>query len=218
MTQVLPAAFAFRFAFSIPYLKSLQTSGARLLELPEDARIPWPGADLTNGSRVDFRAAWNAEGLGVSLVVSGKNRPPEPQTSHPTFSDGLQLWIDTRNTQTIHRANRFCHWFCILPAGAKSKTSAIVMQRPIARAIEDAPTHPPTAFKVASGLKPDGYWLDAWLPSTTLNGFDRETSPRLGFYALLKDGELRDVPLTVDAEFPFATDPSLWQTLNLDAP
>jgi hypothetical protein len=32
---------------------------------------------------------------------------------------------------------------------------------------------------------------------------------------MLRDSELGDHCLTVDAAFPFASDPSLWQTLDL---
>ena len=31
------------------------------------------------------------------------------------------VWIDTRNTQNIHRAGRFCHRFAFLPVGAGGK-------------------------------------------------------------------------------------------------
>lgn len=57
--------------------------------------------------------------------------------------------------------------------------------------------------------------MDAWLPSECLNGFDPAESSQLAFYAMLRDSELGDQCLTVDAAFPFASDPSLWQTLDM---
>ena len=61
----------------------------------------------------------------------------------------------------------------------------------------------------------DGYRLEFWLPAETLNGFDADESSQLGFYCQLKDSELGDFPLTIDAAFPFASDPGLWQILQL---
>ena len=50
-----------------------------------------------------------------------------------------------------------------------------------------------------------------------LNGFDLEQSRRLGVFYAVRDAELGEQTLGVDAEFPFAEDPSLWSVLELIA-
>src|SRR6185369_8399711 len=66
----------------------------------------------------DLRTAWNGQGLGISVLVQGRKAPLVCDPRDPDRSDGLQVWIDTRNTQNIHRASRFCHRFALLPIGA----------------------------------------------------------------------------------------------------
>lgn len=213
MNQVVPAALTFRFAFPVCQVPALPKSGKRLLALSEDCRVPWPGEALIGpaAGTLDLRMAWNPRGLGISLDVSG--RTPAAKFSRVDDSEGLQVWIDTRDTQTIHRANRFCHWFHIVPATGKRIPEVRGMVIP--RAVEDAPLNHVDECVTTCEVRPDGYLIEAWLPAAALQGFDVETCPRLGFFALLKDPEFGDVPLTVSTEFPFATDPSLWQTLEL---
>jgi hypothetical protein len=68
---------------------------------------------------------------------------------------------------------------------------------------------------MAASVVKGGYLLEAWLPSSVLNGYDPEAQPRLGFYYALRDAELGEQFLSIGADFPFAIDPSLWSTLEL---
>ncbi len=217
MSAVIPPQFLFRFAFPVTEVGALPRSkGKRLLNLPETCRLPQPAALEGGGAVGDLRVAWNAHGLGVCVDVAGKAIPPSCDPDRPTSSDGLQVWIDTRNTQNVHRATRFCHTFCLLPAGGGPSGSApLAVQLPVPRAKEDAPFCKPDAILVASDLRRDGYVLEAWFPAAVLHGFDPESQPRLGFYYVLRDSERGDQFLTVGTEFPFDTDPSLWATLEL---
>lgn len=213
MSQVVPAAFTFRFSFPIQQVPSLPKSGKRLLALSEECRVPWPGESLLGpvAGELDLRAAWNARGLAISLDVRGKSSTSK--FKRVDEFNGLQVWIDTRDTHTIHRANRFCHWFHIVPTANGQAAEVRALQIP--RAVEDASLDHADQCLVACETRADGYLMEAWLPAAALNGFDAETCPRLGFYALLKDPEFGEVPLTIASEFPFSTDPSLWQTLEL---
>ncbi len=220
MSSVIPSALAFHFEFPVRRLKSLPKKGPRLLDISDEFRVLWPGATLgasSHESPIDLRIVWNTSGLGISCVVTGKQRRPvAAHPERPAEGDCLQVWIDTRNTQTIHRANRFCHQFCLLPAGdSKSAERPRVYQLPIARAGEDAPLHEPDSFRIWSEISSSGYSMEAWLPATALHGFDVEVCSQLGFYCVLRDSELGEHSLTVGTEFPVATDPSMWQTLDL---
>ena len=60
-----------------------------------------------------------------------------------------------------------------------------------------------------------GYRLEAFLPAAVLTGFDAAEHPRLGFYYALRDAELGEQFLSVNADFPYWDDPSLWSVLEL---
>ncbi|MBI1310312.1 hypothetical protein GC176_03315 [bacterium] len=217
MNQIIPPSFAFRFAFPVPRADGIPRRGKRLLDLGEEHRIFRPGADFTAAqAQVDVRCGWNEAGLGFAVEVHGKQHPPVSNPDRPDETDGFQLWIHTRSARTIHRANRLCHFFCVLPnGGGDDGLQPFVRQLPVPRASEDAALFPHETFQAATETLDDGYRLEFWLPAETLNGFDPDDSPQLGFYWMLRDSELGDVCLSVDAAFPFASDPSLWETLEL---
>ncbi len=217
MSAVVPHQFLFRFSIPVHRVARLPKRGRMLLNLPTECRLPAFGELDDVQPFGELRIGWNEKGVGVSVDVRGKRERPRCRIEEPTESDGLQLWVDTRNTQSIHRASRFCHHFCVLPAGAggESQQQPASVQLPIARAREDAPLVKSAPIGTSVQMRPDGYQLEVWLPAESLNGFDPEANPSLGFYYLLQDSELGEQFLTVGREFPFAHDPSLWCTLEL---
>ncbi len=225
MSEVVPHPFLFRFAFPVRRCDGLPKRGKKLLDLSADFALP----DLSELRGVrpigEVRAAWNDDGLGFSVLVRGKKHPPAAEERTPTMPDGVQLWIDTRNTQSIHRASRYCHHFCFAPTGGgrdgESACGGFGVQLPIAQARETTPLATKGSLLVNAEILPDGYRLETWLQRDQLQGFDpaanREagTPTNLGFFYEIRDSELGDQTLTVDASFPFANDPSLWSTLEL---
>ena len=216
MPSVVPHRFLFRYSFPVTHVRGIPKKGKSLLDLPAGCALPQ--LDEVDGGKsfAEIRVGWNAAGLGIAARVRGKKKPPVGDLDAATESDGMQVWIDTRNTQSIHRASRFCHHFCLLPraAGAKFDQPAGV-ELPIARAREERVPSKPSQIKVAATLLKDGYDLEAWLSADVLTGYDPESNPRLGFYCVVRDHELGEQFLTVGSEFPFAHDPSLWSTLEL---
>lgn len=216
MSSVVPYRLLFRYALPVQRVPSLPRKGRKLLNLPQDCALPDLG-ELEDRLRFgEIRVAWNEHGLGIQAHVTGKSTPLSCDARHPVESDGLQVWIDTRNMQSVHRASRFCHHFCLLASGAgEGDKQPAAVQLPIARARENAPVSEPDDVPVAARRSKDGYTLEAWLPAAVLHGFDTEANPRLGFFYCLRDAELGEQFLTVGREFPFAYDPSLWVTLEL---
>jgi hypothetical protein len=152
----------------------------------------------------------------VSVSVAGKTHPPVSDPERPGETDGLLLWIDTRCTQSVHRAGRYCHLFEFLPAGGgEDGRQPIATQWPVPRAQDDAPHTDSDLLPIKSALDKRGYRLEAWLPAAALHGFDPEHQPRLGFTYVLHDAELGLQCLSIGPEFPFGSDPSLWCTLEL---
>lgn len=188
----------------------------RVIDLPEAARID-NFASLDGAANfADVRLAWNALGIGVQVSVTGKEQAPAADSERPRSGDGFTLWLDTRDARAGHRATRTCHQFHFLPAGGgPGKDEPWFGQTAISRALADAPLckSGDVPFRVEK-LK-GGYRLEAFLPAAVLAGYDPEQHPRLGFYYAVRDGEHGEQFLTVNADFPYWDDPSLWGVLEL---
>lgn len=216
--HIVPPSFLFRYSIPVAHRPSLPRTKPPLLKLPRPCRLPAPGSLDGFKTFAELRAGWNAAGLGISVEVRGKKRAPVRSTEDFLASDQVQLWIDTRNTQSIHHASRYCHRFVLFPtgAGARGEESEII-QSDVARAREDAPRAEPGSYRVWSEALKDGYRLEAWFGSEALFGYDPEANPALGFFYRVHDTELGDQFLTADSNFPVETDPSVWSTLELTA-
>ncbi len=211
---LLPTRFLFRFASDVAYRDQL--SGAAPSELPLESRLP--NLSELDGERMiaDVRAAWSEVGLAFSVRVEGKRHPSWCRESKLEDSDGLQLWIDTRGTHNIHRATRFCHRFIFLPAGGgRSYDEPVADQLLVDRARENANPVRPGLLKVATEKRVDGYVMSLFLPAAALTGFNPADHPKLGFTYYLLDRELGSQHFSLGPEFPFASDPSLWGTLQM---
>lgn len=215
MTTLLPHRFLFRCEFRAQRVDGIpRRKGKRILKLTDGCLLPDWGALDAEQAYYSLRCAWNPHGLGFELAVAGKTRHPTGDPGKPTAADGLQVWIDTRGTQNVHRATRFCHSFCFLPGTGKPEPAAGV-PLPVARAREDAPLCDPESLLVASEVSGNGYRLEAWIPADVLHGFDPQAQPRLGFCYVVRDFELGVQGLSVGPDFPYESDPSLWSVLKL---
>ena len=211
----MPPRFLFRWSFDARKIEKIPRSSGRLLDLPDDCQLP-SFAELDQ--RTDFatvKLAWNSKGFAFSVQVSGRSKRPEAVVGDAR-PDGIWLWFDTRNTQAVHRATRFCHHFILRPVGGGAKgNEPIVRALPVARAREETALPNSELVKIQSDVSNSGYWLDAWFPAEVFTGFDPATNNKIGFHYLIHDSQLGDQTLAVGSEFPFESDPSLWQTVEL---
>jgi hypothetical protein len=217
MAGLVPHRFLVRFALACPYVKSIpDPDGDHLFDLPATAELR-NYAELDGGKRyADVRLAWNEFGLGVQMTVLGKSEEPTTAANKPRLSDGLTLWIDTRDSRGSHRASRYCHQFHFLPTGGGTDNDEPhATQTKLNRAIIDAPLCNLADLLIRRHRVKSGYRLEAFLPAVALTGFDPDQHPRLGVYYQVRDAELGDQFLGVNADFPFSDDPSLWDVLEL---
>ena len=216
MTEALiPPSAIFQFEVPCtPISKWWEPQGE--IELDAKHAIPsFSELDGRNGFG-DLRMGWSAQGLGLSLVVRGKKQLPWCRSSRLESSDGLVLWINTRDTHGIHRANRFCHQFIFLPAGGGPQ-----MRQPVAahmmiqRAKENPNSLPAGALQVRAEKRKDGYALRAGIPAVAMTGYEPVEHRRFGFGFAVMDRELGWHTFALGPDFPIASDPSLWGTLAL---
>jgi hypothetical protein len=214
--SILPAAFLVRYRLPLARFDRLPRAGKRLLDLPESARLAWP-AQLDGGAiPLELRGGWNPHGLGFSLTVVNRTIPPIGNPADPARPDVFEIWLDTRDTQTVHRATRYCHHFAVFPTGGGDAGEAALTQAlPVGRARDDAPLADADLFLTQCQNRAGGYTLDVWIPAEALTGLDVVQQPRIGFYCQLNDAEHGIVPFSVGDDFPATFDPSLWHTLEL---
>jgi hypothetical protein len=214
--SLIPVPLLVRCRLPVPRVDGLPRTGTELLKLTDACRLLFP-ADLEGTCDwAVLSAAWNPRGLGFQLVVTGRKMPVLGRPKAPMEPDSLELWIDTRETQTVHRATRYCHHFCVLPnGGGETGREALVIQLPVARAREDSPIRDDEEFLCRSRTITGGYELSVWFPAETLNGFNPAEQSRLGFCARINDAEHGRRCFGVDDAFPFDADPSLWHSLEL---
>jgi hypothetical protein len=214
---MIPNRFLFRVAYPCLYVADLPREGGDdLLDLPETCCLE-NFADMDERRNfADVRLAWNERGLALQVEVKGKEQPPVGDVARPRQSDGVTLWLDTRDARTSHRASRYCHQFHFLAAGGGAdKDEPVFVQTKINRALQDAPLAlgSEIAFQVLN-IK-GGYRIETFLPAAVLSGFDPEQNPRLGVFYAVRDQEHGEQTLGAGTDLPFADDPSLWHVLEL---
>ena len=215
MTEPLLAP-TFLFRFSIPCLRSDRLWSAKGAELGPQCALPSFGELEGRPKFADLRAAWSEDGLLFTMHVSGKRQNVWCRSSRIEDSDGLHVWIDTRDTHNIHRASRFCHRFALLPAGGgSSENQPLARLLVINRARENPKSVADSTLRIRSHVRSGGYALQAHIPAAALTGFDPAEHPRLGFTYAVIDRELGWQTLTMGPEFPIDEDPSLWGSLEL---
>jgi hypothetical protein len=211
---LLSPTFLFRFSAPCLAAKELWPQGG--LQLAEKHRLPSFGELEGRPLFADVRGAWGPRGLSFWIQVTGKRQMPWCRDSRLEDSDGLCVWIDTRNTKNIHRASRFCHRFVFLPTGGGRRLEEpVAAAMPINRAKEHPKPPLADSLKVRSEQRVGGYLLEAHVAASALTGFDPDEHPRIGFAYAVIDRELGWQTFTVGPEFPFMEDPSLWGELEL---
>ncbi|MEM7312046.1 MAG: sugar-binding protein [Planctomycetota bacterium] len=211
--SLLEPTFLFRFSVPCLPLDSLWSNDA---ELPESFQIP-SFSELEDAPQfADVRMGWHADGIGVSVRVTGKKQPTWCRSSRIEDSDGIAIWIDTRDTQNIHRASRFCHHFIFCPQGTgKSMSEPVGRLIQINRAKDNPKPVKDGDLKLKSKVTKDGYVLRAAIPASALTGYDPQEQRRMGFTFAVMDRELGWQTFSISNEFPIESDPSLWGTVEL---
>lgn len=187
-------------------------------ELPVACRLPvFSELDRNHDQPfAELRLAWSPDGLYFWLNVKDKKQALWCRNTQLLESDGLQVWLDTRDTHNIHRASKFCHWIVMLPAGGRNEgKDPIASMLNINRAKEHSPTVNQMPIDISSSIQTGGYSLSAFVPGGTINGWNPEEHRLIGFHFVVCDRELGSQSLSVGLEYPVAEDPSLWSTLVL---
>lgn len=206
----------FLFEFSFPLKKATWKWGKSGLKLPESHRVPAFGVLAGRPNFADLRMAWSKQGIAFMMEVDGKAQMPWCREGRVDESDGLHLYIDTRNSPGIHRANRFCHRFAFLPTGAGTKRDEPVARMlNINRAREFPQPIENDTLRVSSTLKKHGFVMSGVIPTKSFTGFDPGEYPRISLWYSVVDREIGWQTLSLGPEYPCDEDPTLWATVEI---
>lgn len=209
----VPKNLLFRYRISC---KKFAGKSKSKFELPEDYRLPSLGEFEDQTQFGDVRVGWDDTGLYIWVEVKSKKQSLWCRETQLLDSDGVQVWIDTRDTHNVHRASKFCHWFVLMPMGGGDKNDQPVANSlKINRSKDDSPTINRFKVDVVAKLTKNGYRLSAFIPAKCLNGWDTADHRKLGFNYAIVDRELGWQTLAIGPELPIMEDPSLWQSLQL---
>lgn len=219
MDHVVPPSFLFDYRLPVPYCNGPAAGRSRnMLSLPTGSDLFFPSRLNDAPAFATAACGWNEEGFGLRISVSGKAAPVAGRSSSLSGSDAVLLWIDTRPTGTVHRATEYCHHFAILPVDNDQDNQPGALNQPIAQQRHQRIESDVRKFLLQTQLSDDGYQIEAWIPGSQLHGWrDVGDLKRIGFYLVVQDSELGDQPLSVQDDFPFGYDPSIWATLELQS-
>lgn len=208
----IPRNLLFRCKFSCPRLGK-EPKGFE--QLDPSGELPMLGLFEGQLPYARVRCGWMDDAFFLGAAVREKTQSLWVRANQPLESDGLQFWLDTRDTHNVHRATRYCHWFVASPNPAGGCDSATCGMLRINRAKEDAPTINRGKVVATAKVVTGGYDLLLKVPSSLLNGWSPADQRLLGFSVAVVDRELGWNTLGVGTDLPLAEDPSLWSTLEL---
>ena len=210
--SLVPHRFLFRYSFPVSRIGTVPKS----LLLPKKYQLPDLAPIDEMESFAELRIGWKRECLLLNVLVERSGTEFHFDPSDVRKRDGVRVWLDTRNTQSIHRANRFCQQLQITAVEASgSKLAPLVRSIPISRAKEEPAAMDVGKIEAKAETTKSGYRMLIRVPAECLSGFDPDVSSKLGFCYHVQDSSAGEQHLTVGNEFPFESDPSLWSTLDL---
>ncbi|MEJ7593883.1 MAG: hypothetical protein WKF77_20280 [Planctomycetaceae bacterium] len=197
-------------------MDDLPKKKGRPLQLPDTARIFVPATLNDGAASLDVKLAWNPDGLGMELVVHGKKLEVSGRRNDLKHSDYVSVFIDTRHTANVHRATPFCTALQILPSDEAVDDQPTVQFVDMAQQRGTRLDQGTKKVLIAVKTISDGYRLELWIPAAQIPGFaETPEIGHLGFYIVVEDTELGQLPLSIGDDFPVAHDPSTWLQLNL---
>ncbi len=149
---------------------------------------------MSAGRSPTCAVGWNEGGLALQVEVRGKEQVPVGDVARPRHSDGVTVWIDTRDARASHRASRSCHQFHFLVAGSGAdRDEPAFVQSKINRALHDAPLVGGEGVPFQFARRSGGYRLEAFLPASASTASIRSRIPAWGFMSPSTTGTGRTI-------------------------
>ena len=169
----------------------------------------------SSGCQTGMESEWAGDGTHRSRKETAE---PSGRRNDLKHSDHVLVLIDTRHTANVHRATEFCTALQILPADEAADDQPTVQFVEIGQQRNTRRDQDAKRVVVSVETVSDGYRMELWIPAAQIPGFAESPEiGHIGFYVVVEDTELGQLPLSIGDDFPVAHDPSTWLQLNLDA-
>ncbi len=195
-----------------------------LYDLPDgfDKRSGEPGLLRAKNPKIenlfDFRLGWAKEGLFFTVAVDGKKTQPFWTHSELSSADCARLCIDARDVKDLRRGTKYCHKFLFYPFVGESANAAAPMAQwaPVNRAKASPRAVDVADFKIAARARKGGYVFSAFIPGSSITGYDVDEFNRLGLHYVVRDSQYGAFVLQHADPVPCEDDPSLWASFVLE--
>ena len=213
MASPIPRTSLFTFTVPVRAGDRIVVDG-RLNEWTSLHKLP-PIALEGERSFADVYAAWSTDGMWFAVRVS-RSKALRVLPNRLSEGDCLELYIDTRDFRSAHRAGRYCHKFVVAPVGGTGRSNAPLFEHlDIQRAQMTPPHITAKQVKIAAMVASDEYTIELFLPRDVLNGYDVDVTRRMGLAYVLRDTEHGAQTWPHSGDLPVWSDTSLWATIEL---
>ena len=154
---------------------------------------------------------WHERGLFFEIKVS----KPFEECHFPEFrkGDSVELFIDTRDLKSAGFSTRFCHHFVFLP---KPVEEIHAQEVTVFRTDDKHPLCEAQNLKIKSDFQKRRYFLEIFIPSECLHGYDPTSFDRLGLSYRINRLKGDPQHFTVSSDYlAIESQPSLWSTMQM---
>ncbi len=213
-----PPAALFSTIALCPWREVSPRVDGRLSDWSDHELMP-PLEELSGGEQyADLYLAWNDRGFYLALRMP-KDEPVVTNRANPNAGDALELFLDTRGSQTSHRATQFCYHLWVLPkAPPGGGEDPVIFQQPIKRALQRSPEADFSSIRLASSLDDGGYVLEMAFESDSLHGVETTAGGRLALAAIVHDIQRGRQYWGTSPDVPYERDPSTWEIVRMAGP
>ena len=162
-----------------------------------------------------MRGAWHERGFMFEMEV---DRLPDPSVG-PVYHRSLQIFIDTRGSYGIKRANHFCYRLNFSTQQPPAKTASQIQKGrnvAILKANEEPPKIPDEDLLFMVG--PLNEKKELWrvlVKGAKLHGFNPVEFPEIGFFFCMYDSKSISIHIARTSSSRFQEDPSHWCRVKL---
>lgn len=201
----------------LPRLPARLPFDGTLAGWPESALLPDLSGLHGQTAFARVHAGWRPDGLAFAFQVQVEHAL-RIRAEHAFQSDGVEVWVDTRDSRAARKPTRFCHHFLVLPGGrgADGRLPTVLQWNPGgARKDEEMAdlSLVRTGLAVQSGR---GYTLEVFLPEEVLVGYAPLETGALGIGYRVRSSVLGVQDLAFGERFPIWRNPSLWRSARLE--
>ena len=204
--SVLPIHF-FDLTYEANYLQSRMGK----LKLKKEYLLPSTSLYLDEEDSNEIYFAWNENGLFFQVKVPAEDI--DISALEYRRGDSIELFIDTRNNKSIGYITKFSHHFVIYP---KLVDRSYIKEVTRFKNDDMHKLADPKDFEISVDIEKKYYFIDLFIPSKCLYGFDPSRFNKLGFTYMINRRGKEPCHLSLSSrEISIERNPYFWTNILL---